>query len=198
MSSGSTQQKKNNMHLKNSSAHTLRAPGCTHASLRTPHKRAQTRSRSFEAAQGHCFDLVPCYLISLPLEKKKSTASNGMLLLSVLSSYLYGTTNPAQPVHPPPLQLTNAVALIGLVSFTTGSGAESRTERAGRLIETSPNARSPAVPRSLVPTLSCCLELTFSLDNICPRQAYSGRAWRRGSVKKSAPWLGNKGCINVI
>lgn len=125
--------------------------------------------------------------------KKKSTVSNCMLLLSVLSSYLYGTTNPAQPVHPPP-SLTNAVALIGPASFTTGSGAESWTERARRLIETSPNARSPAVPRSLVPTLSCCLELTFSSDNICPRQTYSGlvgggvlsKKVQRGRVIKGA------------
>lgn len=50
----------------------LWAPSCMHASLRTPSKRAQTHSRSFKAAQGHCFDLVPCYLISLPLEKKRA------------------------------------------------------------------------------------------------------------------------------
>lgn len=61
------------------------------------------------------------------------------------------------------------------------SGAESWTKCARKLIETSRNARSPVAPLSLVPALSCCLELTFSLDAICRQRGLARPAW--GSFK---------------
>lgn len=76
------------------------------------------------------------------------------------------------------------------------SGAESWTKCARKLIETSRNARSPVAPPSLVPALSCCLELTFSLDAICRQRGLAIRL-RGRPLKESTDWPDMKGCNRV-
>lgn len=178
------------------------APGCTHTSLRTPHKRAQTHSRSLKGSSGSLFwssALLLHFTTVGKKKKKKSTVSDCMLLLSVLSSYLYGTTNPAQPARTPPLPLTNAVALISPVSFTTGSGAESRTERAGRLIETSPKCQVAGCTAKSRPNLVMLLRVNLFIRQHLSATGIFWSCWvggagvlskkvRRGWVIKGA-WM---------
>ena len=140
---------------------------------------------TFKEAQGHTLDLLACYLIWVSYESK---VSHRMWCTSTLFLFLILIIPPTQCRHlPPPLVLQ---ALIGPVSFTTERGAESWTQCARWLIETSPNARSVTWPLALLAALSCCLQLTFSLDAICRRQGFSGHTVR--GVGKDM-----KGCVGM-
>lgn len=120
---------------------------------------------TFKEAQGHTLDLLACYLMWVSYESKVPHR-----MWYTFTLFLILIIPPTRCRHlPPPLVLQ---ALIGPVSFTIERGAESWTQCARWLMETSPNARSVTRPRALLAALSCCLQLTFSLGAICSGEGH--------------------------
>lgn len=150
----------------------------------------QALTDPFKAAQGHTF--TSSIVTSFDLSSESSMCFFfPFIIFKPPAQFRHLPTPPLPPILQP---------LIGSASFAVESGAKSRMEHASRLIETSRNVRSPTRLRALLPALSRCSQLTFSLDGICPQQRFfflelsvwAGDTVQQGRLGKDACQCGQR------